>query len=207
MTSTEPIGTVEDYADALAALLPPGPYWEGFSTPGTRARALLLDMAGPLADVDARATALRVDLNPTSSTETLPDRETEAALPDPCVGALAETVQERRAAVVAKWAARGGQTIAYFQGLAAALGYEVTVTEWRPFVAGISRCGDRLNGGQEVRFVWTVRVPGPRVTRFRTGLSAPPERLMTLSRAVDLECKLRHLKPAQSTLIFRYSGA
>lgn len=197
----------EDYADALAARLPEGPFWAGFRDADGRGRALLTAKAKGPADIDARARDLVREANPLGALETLDARETEAGLPDACSAGVATTVQERRAAVAAKWASRGGQSIAYFVGLAAKLGYGVEVDEWRPFVAGWSACGDVLGGAPANRHYWRVRVLGPRVTLFRCGASRCVDRLGKIARAEDLECRLHALKPAHTHLTVGYEGA
>ena len=101
-------------------------------------------------------------------------------------------------------AGAGGQRIAYFQQLAALLGLSIHVTEYKPFLTGLSRCGQRLNGDHDVRFVWSVVVRGQRVLRFRCGASVPGERLLDFARREDLECLLRLYAPAHTVLIIGY---
>ena len=113
-------------------------------------------------------------------------------------------MQARRAAVVAQLTGAGGQRIAYFQQLAALLGLSIRVTEYRPFLTGLSRCGQRLTGDHDVRFVWSVVVQGQRVLRFRCGASVTGERLLDFARREDLECLLRLYAPAHTVLIIGY---
>lgn len=182
-------------------------------------------LAEPLARVDARGDALIGETDPRTTAEMLPDWERVVGLPDACSRAAGEpTLQERRAAIHQRWTARGGQSRAFFIAVAEALGYAVEIEEYRPFVCGLSRCGERLwaprafrtglsrcggrlAGDWPVRLIWTVRVLGPRVTRFRSGASSAGERLMTLSRAEDLECQLRRRAPAHTWLVFDYQEA
>ena len=88
--------------------------------------------------------------------------------------------------------------------LAALLGLSIHVTEYKPFLTGLSRCGQRLNGDHDVRFVWSVVVRGQRVLRFRCGASVPGERLLDFARREDLECLLRLYAPAHTVLIIGY---
>jgi len=133
----------------------------------------------------------------------LEDWERVLALPDECAPA-GTTLQERRAAVVSRLTVGGGQSLAYYLDLAQRLGYAVTIEEFRPFITGMSCCGDTLNGPHEVRHVWRVTVHGPRVTYFRTGESATGERLLDIAYAEDLTCILRRLAPAHSEVIIAY---
>lgn len=197
--------TQEQYLQQLMALQPTGAALpaEADSTWGQ----LLAAMAKGLADVDARADDLVAESDPRSALEMLPDWERVTGLPDDC-SLDADTLQERRAAVVAKLRSTGGQSVAYFQALAESLGYEVVITEYRPFVCGISHCGeDALNGDHDVRYVWDVLVLGPRLTWFRVGESeCGVDHLLEISTAEDLECLLRRFCPAQTTLIIGYGG-
>ena len=97
----------------------------------------------------------------------------------------AKTAEPSAEAVVAQLTGAGGQRIDYFRQLAALLGLSIRVTEYRPFLAGLSRCGDQLNGDHDVRFVWSVVVRGQRVLRFRCGASVPGERLLDFARRLS----------------------
>jgi uncharacterized protein YmfQ (DUF2313 family) len=67
--------------------------------------------------------------------------------------------EDRRRAVLAQYVRIGSLTKAHFTALAAALGYEVTITEggdtFVPFRAGISRAGDPVYSAGAL-WVWTV---------------------------------------------------
>lgn len=195
------------YLSQLLALLPVGPAWP--RDPGTVRHGQLGAIAEGLARVEQRGGDLLTEADPRTTLEMLADWERVAGLPDPCSAGIATTLQERRAAVIARLVATGGQSLAYFQGLAEALGYRVRIREYRPFVCGKSRLGrDALNGGHEVRHVWRVGVIGPRVTWFRCGASRlGVDRLGKITRAEDLDCLLKRLKPAQTTLVVGYDDS
>lgn len=197
--------TVAAYLAQLQALLPPGLAWP--RARGSTLTSLLEALAAEFARADARAWKLIDESDPRSALELLTDWERVGGLPDACSAELATTIQERRAAVVAQLTAIGGASPAYFTALAAAMGYAIAIDEYRPFVTGLGRCGDRLNGGHAVRHQWRVRVSGPRYTPFRTGASQCGDLLGKIVRAEDLECKLKRLKPAHTRLIFAYEGA
>jgi uncharacterized protein YmfQ (DUF2313 family) len=192
-----------DYLLQLQDFLPPGIAWT--RDPDAVLTALLDALASEFARIDLRGRQLLDEADPGTTTEMITDWEREVGLPDPCIGALADTLEARRAAVVQRLTARGGASIAYFTAIAAALGYEgLEIDEFRPFIAGISRCGTALNGGHSVRFIWRVRVPGSRLHWFRCGTSAPPDKLLAIDRALDLECIFQRLKPAHTYLVFAY---
>lgn len=200
--------TASDYLRAALALLPRGRAWPRDA--GTTIRRFWHAVAEGLARVHARSEVLtRIEADPHLTFEVLPDWERVAGLPDECT-AVGTTLAERRLALVAKLGSRGGQSIAYFQGLATSLGYDVTITEIRPFVAGFSMCGDARwqVGPGSIRFYWSVTVNEPRVVWFRAGANqVGQDTHATITRAADLECLLNRHKPAHTALVFSYLGA
>lgn len=193
-----------DYLRQLQSLLPPGPAWP--KDDDAALTKLLGAIAAELARLDAGAGAVIDESDPRGALAMLSDWERVCGLPDTCASGVATTLQERRAAVVAKLTAQGGASRAYFLALAAAMGYPVEIEEFRPFLAGVNRCGEQLGGAPAVRHQWRVRVSGPRYTAFRTGASQAGDLLGKLDRAADLECKINRLKPAHTRLIFSYEG-
>ena len=206
MSDTDYCGVdAEDYLAQALALLPEGPAWP------TEPTGTLTSFWRASVQATARAHLRMCDLLPESSPclsiELLPDWERVYGLPDPCLGDLPQTIQERRLALCAKSSSVGGQSRNYFEALAASLGYEIEITEYRPFVCGLSQCGVNQLGGPELRWLWRVAVPGARVTWFRFGLSELGiDPLAKISRAEDLECRLEALKPAHTTIVFSYEG-
>lgn len=112
--------TADDYRVLLQALLPHGAAWP--RDPDAVLTALLQAFADEFARVDVRVEDLFNEMDPRTTYELLEDFERVTGLPDPCVPAE-QTVNERRAALVTRLTGQGGQSIAYFLGLAAALGY------------------------------------------------------------------------------------
>ena len=117
------------------------------------------------------------------------------------------SLPERRQALVNKITTQGGQSREFFIGIAARLGYDVAIREFRPFQFGVSSFGG-FRGRiipPRARFVWTVSVYGPRLTRFRFGSSSfGRDPILALRRAEDLEAVFRKLKPAHTEIVFRY---
>ena len=192
--------TAADYLEQLKTLLPPGQAFPREA--GSTLHDLLDGMSIELARVDGRGEALPAEANPASTSELLGDWERVAGLPDKCSGVLEETLQGRKAALLTKLTSTGGQSAAYFIELAAALGYTVTIEEFRPFRAGVSRAGDALTNGAWA-YTWLVRAPAVSITEFRAGLSAAGERLRTWGNDT-LECKINQLKPAHTIALFAY---
>jgi uncharacterized protein YmfQ (DUF2313 family) len=197
--------TTEQYTSHLQALLPQGAAWSRAAK--SKLTELLAGFAGDLSRNHNRAVDLVEEADPRTALELLVDWERVCGLPNQC-SAISTTIQERRAAVVAKLNERGAQDINYFKRMAVLLGYNVEFKEHRPFVCGKSTLGkDVLYGGPECRNRWQAIVLEARITPFRAGVSqCGKDPLAKISRAEDLECQLHRLKPAQSELILGYKG-
>lgn len=193
--------TQDDYAQLLADLLPRG--WAWPRDPESVLMRTWAGLAGEFARLHARDCDLLREAYPGTALETLPDWERVCGLPDPCTGPL-ETLQQRRAAVLAKLASRGGQSRAYYIAVALAAGYRITIEEFRQFRAGRNRAGDRVYG-EDWLYAWRVTAAETTMVYFRAGQSAAGERLRVWGNRV-LECLLGALKPAHTILLFAYVG-
>ncbi len=140
-----PRGAAE-YAQAIEAELPSGAAWP--RDPSSDLMKWVSGCAGVWGDFDARAADfLTVESDPRSTLELLPDWERAFGLPDTCV-ASPQTIEERRDALVARLTALGGQSRAFYDNAAAALGYTIEIYEYAPYTCGLSYCGDtRPDGG------------------------------------------------------------
>lgn len=191
-----------DWQHAVQALLPRGLVWprDADSTLGRFCRAL----ARVLAALHARTRDLTErESFPADTIEMLADWERAFGLPDPCTPADPDTAT-RRAALLAKVIAQGGQSRAYFMAVAAALGFAITITEFRPFRAGRSVAGDPVFDPDWI-FRWRVNAPSISLRYFRAGRSVAGDPLASADNAT-LECVLGRLKPARTTLVFAYGG-
>ncbi|WP_043838858.1 YmfQ family protein [Muricoccus aerilatus] len=194
-------GTVAEYARSILDHLPRGRVWprDPDSTVATTARGL----APTFQRLDARALTLLKDAFPASAYELLPEWEASLGLPDPCSGP-APTVQLRRAQVVARLTANGGQAIPYFIEVAAALGYDISIEEFAPARAGTLRAGDPLYG-EDWAHTWRVHAPAVTVTYFTAGISTAGEPLAAWDNR-SLECTLSRIRPAHTILQFAYGS-
>lgn len=194
--------TASDYARQLAQLLPQGAAWP--RQEGTTLMALIKAMAMEPARVDAAAHATLTELDPAQALQLLTRWEDMCGLPDQCSQA-SETIAERRAAVLAKLSAQGGQTPAYFAEVATLLAGQVcTIKEYRPFRAGRSRAGDALTNGAWV-FTFAVQVPNTPVRIFCAGRNAAGEPLRKWGNE-RLECTIKRLAPAHTIVHFYYGS-
>ena len=125
-------------------------------------------------------------------------------LPDECSDSAEDTVEERRAAVLAKLVGIGGQSPQYFLDVAADLGFEITIEELSPFLIG-DLIGDPLYD-EAWRFTWIVNASEFTIRSFLVGSSRIGEPLRTWGNEV-LECVFARLKPAHTRIQHTYGSA
>ncbi|HEY2010521.1 MAG TPA: YmfQ family protein [Rhizomicrobium sp.] len=195
---TAPVFSAADFVSAMQALLPRGRAWPRDA--GEVLTQTLNGFAPTFARSAARANALLSDAFPAGTFELLPQWEESLGLPDPCAG-QAPTTDTRRAQVVARFTHDGGQSVAYFIDLAAALGYTITITQFAPSQFG--RVFGSPFGGTPWAHAWQVNAAEfePSQMTFGQAFGGP---FAFWSNAV-LECELRAAAPAHTTLLFSYS--
>ena len=155
--------TGDDYAESMQALLPQGQAWPRHND------SVLMKVVRGLCriwgDFEIRAsTFLEVESDPRYTIELLPDWERNWGLPDPCYVAP-QTIAERQVALVMRMTIQGAQSREFFINIAAAIGYKITISEYRTFVVGIDRCGDNRVYGSGLNPTyneWGVPVHDPR---------------------------------------------
>ncbi|HET6609013.1 MAG TPA: putative phage tail protein [Rhodopila sp.] len=195
-----PAFTGSDYGSAIRYLMPSGRVWPP-DADATQQQTVEAFAPTP-ARASARALNLLTDAFPSTADELLPEWEASLGLPDPCAGE-SPTIALRQAQVTARFAAGGGQSIAYFVNFANTLGYDITIEQFSPFRVGASRVGTPLYG-EAWAFAWQVNAPQFSISYFAIGVSAVGEPLATWGNTV-LQCELRRLAPAHTTVIFNYS--
>jgi uncharacterized protein YmfQ (DUF2313 family) len=147
--------------------------------------------------------SLIAEIFPCSTRQLLPEWEATLGLPDPCIGHLGN-LQMQQQLVCVKFVARGGQSKQYFIDLAAKLGYEISITEFAPFRAGINRAGDPVYGSGWAH-VWRITARSP-IVYFLAGKSTAGERLRQWGDPL-LQCVMDAIKPAHTVLLFAYTQA
>ncbi|MGD9638392.1 MAG: YmfQ family protein [Alphaproteobacteria bacterium] len=195
---------IQDYVSAEQSLLPSGSAWNTESS--STLTKLLTALAETWVRIHNKFCRIRDEADPRNTLELLEDWETFCGLPDKCSSAVSTTLQERRKALVNHLTARGSQSISFFKNIVKTLEYSADIKEYRPFIAGISKCGDVLEGAPNNRHHWRVTINEPRLTSFRCGASQIGDKLGKITYASDLECVLDRLKPAQTVLHFEYKG-
>jgi uncharacterized protein YmfQ (DUF2313 family) len=130
-----------DYREAFFSMLPNGQAW-----PKHAIDSVLYQTVDGLCEywgfVDGRAAdLLETESDPRTTVELLPDWERNFGLPDPCYTAP-QTIAARQAALVARMTLWGSQSRQFYIDFAKFLGYDITISEYRPFMVGLDRCGD-----------------------------------------------------------------
>lgn len=186
-----------ELADQLRLLLPPVSY----NGTAPILSAAIEAEASALTQSETKGDAIYSAIFPDSG-EGLTDWERVLALPDPCLIGIPQTGSQRVQAVVSKVQARGGQSKSFFIALAKSLGYDITITTFRPARAGMARAGDRVYGG-DWSFTWRVNAPSVTVSFARAGTARAGDPLAAWGNK-SLECRLSQMKPAESILLFGY---
>jgi uncharacterized protein YmfQ (DUF2313 family) len=190
-----------DYLQQLQALLPPGPAWA--SDDASFITHLFTGLAQELARVDGRVLQLVEEADPRTVAELFSDWERVAGLPDACAVAFGgdQTVAQRRSALVGRLTTLGGQSPAYYIGVAAALGYAITITEFQQHSVN-----DDVNCylfDAAWNFAWQVNAALNTVTDLTVD-STVDDALAIWGNSL-LECVIKRLAPAQSTVLFSYT--
>ena len=183
----------------LRALLPPQSY-----DPNADNVSLSVEADGLTLDrAYADALTLTNALNPFTFAQWLPDYERVYGLPDPCTPADAPLETRIRQLAVALQERRGISR-RYYYWLAAVLGYEISIEEYLPFVAG-SNAGNSLYNGNW-RYVWVIRAQASGVQHFSAGRAVAGEPLRAWGDDL-FECVFQRLAPAHTRLYFAYGEA
>lgn len=186
--------TADDYLQTLLHLMPPGKAYP--RTVQGDLPATLKALADELARVDMRTDNLFDEADPRMTLEMLVDWERTLNL------SLQDSIGARQRAVTSKLTELGGQSQGYFIALAASLGYEIAITEYRPYT-----CIDPVDKGiygETSRFVWQVNAQETTVNEA-TCQSSCGESLRSWGNEL-LETEMSRRKPAHTTVIFAYGG-
>ena len=199
MTGILPPYGHEEFADSLQAHMPIGLAWP--RDQDTTQRATVLALAPTYARNWQTAQAVLTDAFPASAVYLLPEWEASLDLPDPCAGPD-QTVAQRQAHVVARLTQQNGPSVPSLVAYAATLGYAITITEFAPRRFG--RAFGTPFYGVPWASVWQVNAPGFSVDFREFGASNFGEPYAEWGNTV-LQCELKRLAPAHTTLLFSYS--
>ncbi|VGD85460.1 Uncharacterized protein conserved in bacteria (DUF2313) [Klebsiella quasipneumoniae] len=164
--------------------------------------AVLRAIAASFQRSDNDALALLRGAFPKTATIMLTEWEKTLGLPDDCSIGEVDTIAKRQSAIVSKLISTGGQSKSYFISIAAAMGYTISIKEYRQARAGLSVCGDGLNG-DDWPFVWLVEAEDTTITYARAGLSYCGDPLRSWGNR-QLECRINALAPSYTLVKFGY---
>lgn len=210
----------DDYGTIFLTFLPQGQAWP--RDPGTILESACRGLVDYWGVVDGRAAdLLEIESDPRTTIELISDWERNWGLPDPCMKNPPTALFERHLALVTKMTMIGAQSRQFFLDIGAAYGYgNLTITEYAPYMCGVSRCGNYSGtfnpgdpnhyrwylGPAEMRFYWTVHVGSLALRYFHVASSqCGINRLLEIVTADDLECIFDKLKPAHTEIIYDYS--
>lgn len=192
--------TRDQYLTMLQALLPPGMAWP--REPDAVLTGLLRAWADEFAREGVRVEDLLNEYIPGGVRELLTDWERVLALPDSCTANVDLSIDQRRAAVTAKFTAFGGQSRQFFIDLAASLGFPgSTIDEFRPMTCN-DTCNDALYSLDD-RYVWRINLPSSGGVFIATCNSDCDSALASWGNAL-LECAITKRKAADTDVIFAY---
>lgn len=192
--------TADDYTQAMIGLAPQGMAWDW--QPGSNMHAVLRALAHGYEASDIDAVQLLEGAFPKTSTTLLPEWEKTLGLPDDCAIGEMDTIPKRQSAVLSKLLRTGGMSKPYYISLAAEMGYTITITEFRQARAGLSACGDALNG-DEWPFVWRINAGNTQVTYAVAGGSYCGDPLRSWGEHY-LECQFNQISPSHTILQVGY---
>lgn len=186
------------HTEILTRLLPPVSY--AAAAPSVQAE---LRMPAALLDEGWLAAVLmRVEADPRSTYDLLEEFEQAYGVPDLC-SELELTVADRRLALLGKIAEVGGQTPAYFESIARALGYaDAHVVEYLPMTC-VDECTDALSG-DGWRNCWAIRSASPTRVTYLDCAGPCTEPLANWALIEPLQCVINRLKPAHTLCYFDF---
>jgi uncharacterized protein YmfQ (DUF2313 family) len=205
----------DDYAVALAQLLPQGQAWP--RSPQSVLRQAINGLANYFGFVDGRAAdLLERESDPRATIELLPDWERNWGLPDPCF-TTPQTIGDRQQTLVRRMTLLGGQSRAWFAEVAAEIGYPLAIREFSPFMVGISRCGDTRAlddgvhyrweiGSSDMRFYWTTAPTQATLTWFDALLAVRHRPLSQDRNARRPAVHFDRWKPAHTIIVFDFTN-
>lgn len=207
------------YIERLRKLFPRGRAWP--EAKGPNWTQLLASLAEECARVDCRADDLIRESDPRTCFETLPDWEEMLGLPDACLGSP-ETINERRALVIALLLLDGGQTPEYFEYLGALFERDIRVEEAFPARAGWAVAGARCHASTRAAavsstagcrlveaaapFYWTIHSDAVEAQIARAGAAQAGDRVRDWGDR-RLECLIERFRPAHTQAIHIYNAA
>ncbi len=176
------VSSAYQYLQQLLKLAPPGDALS--QSPNSNWYKLMDALSQEAGRVDVNLNDFINEAFPDTTNVLLENWERVCGLPDECSDS-GDTIDTRRANVLAKLRSRGGASIAYFLSVIDALGYSATITEYTGFIIGESIPATPL-AESDWAFAWIITVPN------------------SMPNHAGFECTINKLIPAHTKAIFNY---
>lgn len=184
--------SIASHAETLKRLLPPVSY----AIAGEQLQAELNSAAALLDGGMETVDLLRRELDPSLTYDLLDEWEAAYGLPDVCAEE-SQTIAERRLALIAKLREVGGQTAAYYERIAVALGYtDARVSEYRVATCESDCVVPLASAGW--RNVWSISTAAAQRVTYLDCTGACTEPLANWGALEVLTCVMNRLKPAHT---------
>lgn len=194
--------TEKDYEHQVNELLPRGPIWK--RTFGGVLDAVLYALSREAARIDARACAVLEEADPRTSTEELQRWFDDYGIPSECLAAILDpSMEQMRQELLAKITSNLGLTKAFFQSLAASLGYDAEVVTYHVHTVEDNVEHPLYDEQWTVVMTIGIRVYGGGHAEILDVTWRANEPLARWGNAL-LECMVRALAPAHVYVIFMY---
>lgn len=192
--------TASDYKALLKKLLPKGKAWAVGN--GSTFDKLLDAKAQEYARIDADIIRFINNVFPQTTVDFLEDWERLVGIPKECLQ-RGDDPQTRREDIVAALSVQGNLSRQHYIDLAKRLGYDITITEPRPFRVSINAVGDALYS-EDWLFFWIVNTQLNTIRYFRVSENEVGDPLAYWSNE-RLECVMNLYKPAHTIVLFSYT--
>ncbi|HHA1670048.1 TPA: putative phage tail protein [Enterobacter roggenkampii] len=182
----------DEYALLLRRLLPPGPAWSGENN-------LLDGLAPALSRVHTRTDELSNEIDPARSVELIDRYEKVYGLPDSCVPATTQTLQQRQQRLDARANVAGGINEQFFRNQLDALGYtSATIEQFQNLAAS-----PNPEWGALWRYYWRVNMSSKTNVQWQNCMSPCNSPVREWGDTVA-ECVITKLCPSHTIVVFAY---
>lgn len=147
--------SAQQYSQAARAMLPPGRAWN--RQDGSNQASFCDALGDVYADQDGDSVQMLADFFPATATQGITEWNETLGLPDPCGGTPASQAINQQQ-IVAKLAATGGQSVPYYTALAAALGFQISITEFSPTLIGDDAPAGMITKTADWAYTWRVNI-------------------------------------------------
>ena len=185
-------------ASLLLAQMPDGLCWPRET--GATLPRLMTGLAVSASVIASRARDLLREAPYDAPLELLGEWELTLGLPDPCAGSQPSVIQ-RQTSVRAALASSGGASVPYLIGVAAALGYTITIDEFTPLRFGMPF--GRPFGGEPWASIFRVRATALPGSGFKFGANRFGEAFGRYGN-LTLQCTIDRIKPAHTAVQYAF---